>query len=66
MSTLVSLQYPNGRTHEAEIPEDLKAGARFELFGRRWQVIGNVPTRYGSRYATRPKPNPRLLCCQER
>lgn len=66
MSTLVSLQYPNGRTHDAEVPENLTAGARFELFGRHWEVVGNVPTRYGSRYAGRPTSNPRLLCRQER
>ena len=62
MPTLISLEYPNGRTHLAEVPEDLKPGAEFELFGRRWRAVGPVPARYAYRYVKRAQP--RLLCRQ--
>ena len=63
MATLVSLEYPNGRTHEAEVPEDdLKPGAEFELYGRRWRAIYRTPPLPDNRYATPPQP--RLLCRQ--
>jgi hypothetical protein len=62
MPTLVSLEYPNGRTHEAEVSEDLKLGAEFELFGRRWRAIYRTPPAPANRFATPPQP--RLLCRQ--
>jgi hypothetical protein len=42
---LVTLEYPNGRTHQATIDEDdLEPGDEFDLYGRRW-VVEHVPRR---------------------
>jgi hypothetical protein len=60
MGTVVLLEYPNGRTHEAEVPEELKPGAEFELFGRRWRSLYRLPPPTQSRYAEAAPP--RLLC----
>jgi hypothetical protein len=61
--TLLSLQYPNGRTHDIETPEDLKPGQEFEMYGRQWKVVGvSLPprsVRYGGQRVER-----RLLCRQ--
>jgi len=63
MPTLVSLEYPNGRTHLAEVSEDdLTPGAEFELYGRRWRAVGPVPSRYAPRF-TAPAER-RVLCRQ--
>jgi hypothetical protein len=37
----VSLQYPNGRMHEATVERDapLRVGDEFEMHGRRWRVM---------------------------
>ena len=37
----VSLQYPNGRMHEATVERDtpLRVGDEFEMHGRRWRVV---------------------------
>lgn len=45
MDWLVSLRYPDGRTHETTIavPETLRPGAEFDAFGRRWRVAGAEP-----------------------
>jgi hypothetical protein len=47
----VSLRYPNGRTHEVELDDALAPGAEFDMFGRRWRVLGHeehhsFPMRY--------------------
>ena len=41
---LIALQYPNGRTYEGvyTTPHELEAGHEFDLYGRRWRVIGTV------------------------
>lgn len=62
MATLLSLEYPNGRTFLAEVPEDVKPGAEFDLYGRRWLAVGAVPSRHAYRYVKHPPP--RLLCRQ--
>ncbi len=39
----LSLQYPNGRSHSVEWADEttkLAPGTEFELYGRRWRVIG--------------------------
>jgi hypothetical protein len=60
VATLVKLIYPNGRAHESEVPADLKPGAEFDLYGRRWRVIGPVPQSHAYRYAKLAQP--RVLC----
>ena len=62
VSSLLSLQYPNGRTHELESAEEKTPGQEFDLYGHRWKVVGDV-RRTGSKYG--PK-KPRLLCRQSR
>jgi hypothetical protein len=44
MESLVALEYPNGRTHETSVTtlDELKPGAGFDLYGRRWHVVGLV------------------------
>jgi hypothetical protein len=41
MEVRISLQYPNGRTHEETIERDapLEPGDEFELYGHRWRAI---------------------------
>jgi hypothetical protein len=58
MESLISLEYPNGRTHQATFtsPSALQPGGEFVLYGRRWRAIGHVPERRLS-----PEPS-RLLC----
>lgn len=63
MESLVSLQYPNGRTHQASLttPRELKPGDRFELYGRHWQAIESK-LRDGRRVLSTKKDAARLLC----
>jgi len=58
MENFVSLQYPNGRIHEAtySTSETLKPEVEFDLHGRRWRVVG--PTKTHRTYGA----TPRLLC----
>ena len=60
--TLLSLEYPNGRTHLTEVAEELKPGAEFDLYGRRWKAVHRIPPRGRSQYAKLPEP--KLLCRQ--
>ena len=60
MPTVVLLEYPHGRTHLTEVPQELKPGAQFDLYGRRWHALHRIPPRATSRYATPPEPQ--LLC----
>jgi hypothetical protein len=39
---LLALRYPNGRTHEVELATELEAGDEFDLYGRRWRVVGRA------------------------
>ena len=41
MNSLISLQYPNGRVHDATLATEgeLKPGQAFELHGRRWRAV---------------------------
>jgi hypothetical protein len=57
MESLVALQYPNGRVHEASltVPRALAPGDQFELHGRHWRAVTNPSRR-------RPLGPPRLLC----
>jgi hypothetical protein len=56
--SLVSLEYPNGRTHYATLLGDapLKPGQEFELYGRRWRAIAVAGKR---QRAVHPE---RMLC----
>lgn len=60
MPSFLSLQYPNGRTHDMESADELQPGQAFELFGHQWKVVGWAG-RAGSRDAG---ATPRLLCLQ--
>ena len=40
--TAVTLEYPNGRTHETIVNRRLNQGDEFELYGRRWRAEGPV------------------------
>jgi hypothetical protein len=60
VATRLSLQYPNGRKHEVALDQVLEPGQEFELYGRRWVVVGPVP---GPRNVRQPpRLEPRLLC----
>ena len=41
VQSLVSLEYPNGRTHDAMIlgQAELQPGQEFDLHGRRWRAV---------------------------
>jgi hypothetical protein len=43
----VSLEYPNGRTHETVISagDDFGPGFEFELYGRLWRAVGRGASR---------------------
>ena len=45
VESLISLEYPNGRTHEATLVGEalLEPGQEFDLHGRRWRAV--EPTR---------------------
>ena len=46
VETLVALEYPNGRTHEAILfgESALLPGQEFDLHGRRWRAV-DLPVR---------------------
>ena len=48
MTKLLSLVYPNGRTHELTHAQDVKPGEEFDLYGHRWTVVGRLGR--GGRY----------------
>jgi hypothetical protein len=58
IDVLISLRYATGRIHEATYTssDTLRPGAEFDLYGRRWRVVG--PTKTG-RVVGDP---PRTLC----
>jgi hypothetical protein len=59
MPTFLTLEYPNGRSHDLELGEDVEPGHEIDLYGRRWKVIGPVPLPRGKRWSAGTK---RLLC----
>src|SRR5712691_6211517 len=58
MDDLISLQYANGRIHEATYTtsDKLIPDAAFDLHGRRWRVVGPTKTRRAN------GDTPRRLC----
>ena len=58
IDVLISLQYANGRIHEATYTtsDKLSPDAEFDLHGRRWRVVG--PTKTGRVSGA----TPRMLC----
>ena len=58
MDVLVSLQYANGRIHEATYTtsDKLRPDAEFDLHGQRWRVVGPTKTRRVG------GDTPRMLC----
>jgi hypothetical protein len=62
VTSLLSLQYPNGRTHEMESAQEMRPGQEFELYGHHWMVVGRVGRARGRQTAEQL----RLLCRQSR
>ena len=62
VDVLISLQYANGRIHEATYTTSDKLGpdAEFDLHGQRWRVVGPTKTRRVS------GDTPRMLCVSHR
>ena len=58
IDVLISLRYATGRIHEATYTsaDTLRPGAEFDLYGRRWRVVG--PTKTGRVVGG----TPRTLC----
>ena len=44
MEVHITLQYPNGRTHEATVERDgpLEIGDEFQMHGRHWQAVART------------------------
>jgi hypothetical protein len=40
--SLLTLEYPNGRTAQVAVDEHVEPGQVLELYGRRWKVLGRV------------------------
>jgi hypothetical protein len=61
VASLLALEYPNGRTADVSVEEEVEAGQELNLYGRRWKVIGHVGRAAGgTRFPTRI--DRRLLC----
>ena len=61
--SLLTLEYPNGRTAEVAVDELVEPGQVLELYGRRWKVlgrVGRVDRRPAYRHATQVEQ--RLVC----
>ncbi len=63
MTKLLSLQYPNGRTHELTHAHDVKPGEEFELYGHRWTVVGRIGR--AGRYARVERSGEERLVCRQ-
>jgi hypothetical protein len=63
MTKLLSLQYPNGRTHELTHAQDVKPGEEFELYGHRWTVVGRLGR--GGRYGRFDRNGDERLVCRQ-
>jgi len=50
MNSLISLQYPNGRVHDAVLTTagELKPGQAFDLHGRHWNAVALTKLPRGS------------------
>jgi hypothetical protein len=64
--SLLTLEYPNGRTAEVAVEEKVAPGQTLELYGRRWKVLGRVsPVGRGGRTASHrysQQVDQRLVC----
>ena len=63
MTKLLSLQYPNGRTHDLTHAQDVKPGEEFELYGHRWTVVGRAGR--AGRYARVERSGEERLVCRQ-
>jgi len=61
--SLLTLEYPNGRTAEVAVDEQVEPGQVLELYGRRWKVLGHVGrvSRFPAHRHGRPVEQ-RLVC----
>jgi hypothetical protein len=59
--SLLSLEYPNGRTADVTVEEDVEPGQELSLYGRRWKVVGKV-RRAAGRGRFPQQVDRRLLC----
>ena len=59
MESPITLQYPNGRVHEATLTTStaLMRGYEFELYGRHWKAVRLLELRRGMEHERR-----RMLC----
>jgi hypothetical protein len=63
MPSLLTLEYPNGRTADVAVDEQVEPGQVLELYGRRWKVlgrVGGVGRRPAHRHSTQVEQ--RLVC----
>lgn len=65
MPAALCLEYPNGRVHRVDVPGEVKAGQEFELYGRRWKVVGHVPRTPGTRILSDSEPAARPFLCRQ-
>ena len=67
MAFAVTLEYPNGRSHEAVLDraQAPELDTEFEMFGHRWRVTRLIDSRHANRLLRRANPaaeSPRYLC----
>ena len=55
----------NGRIHRVDVPEEIKPGQEFNLYGHRWKVVGRVPKTPGTRMLAGSEPAARPLLCRQ-
>jgi hypothetical protein len=61
--SLLTLEYPNGRTAEVAVDEQVEPGQVLELYGRRWKVLGRVGrVGRGSAHRYGTQVEQRLVC----
>ena len=65
VSSSLYLEYPNGRTHQVQVDEELVSGQEFDLYGHRWKVIGSVRVPRGTRQPWLAEAAGRPLLCRQ-
>ncbi len=65
MSSILCLEYPNGRTHQVSVEKKLESGEEFDLYGHRWRVIGSVPAPRATNRSSLAMGASRPLLCRQ-